>query len=66
MLAASIIRLIDLMMEVGSTSEMLINFYQIAWPNNPEGSYLHTCHCENLKSQKMGKFGRNGQRRKHM
>jgi hypothetical protein len=41
---------ITLMMEVASTSEMSVNFYQTTWHNNPEDSHLHTrCH-ENLKS----------------
>jgi hypothetical protein len=51
-LAASIIRVIDLMMEAASTSEMLVNFYQTTQLNNPEDSHLHT-HCrENLKYHK--------------
>jgi hypothetical protein len=29
------------MMEAASTSEMLINFYQATWLNNPEDSHLH-------------------------
>jgi hypothetical protein len=38
------------MMEAASTSEMMVNFYQITWRNNPEDSHLRT-HChENLKS----------------
>jgi hypothetical protein len=53
-LAAFIIRamraMITLMMEAASTSEMLINVYQIIWCNNPGDSHLHTRRCENLKS----------------
>jgi hypothetical protein len=52
-LAASIIvvmRLIALMMEAASTSEMSVNFYQTAWRNNPEDSHLYTCCHENIKS----------------
>jgi hypothetical protein len=36
-LAASII---TLMMEAESTSELLVNFYQDTWCNNPEDSHL--------------------------
>jgi hypothetical protein len=42
--------IITLMMEVASTSETLVNFYQTAWHNNPENSHLYTRHCDNLKS----------------
>jgi hypothetical protein len=42
--------LIALMMEVRSTSETLVNFYQTTWHYNPEDNHLHTCHRENLKS----------------
>jgi hypothetical protein len=38
--AASIIRMIALMMETARTSEMSVNFYQITWCYNPEDSYL--------------------------
>jgi hypothetical protein len=41
--------LLSLMEMAASTSEMLVNFYQTTWQNNPEDSHLHT-HChENLK-----------------
>jgi hypothetical protein len=41
MIAASIIRV---MMEAASISEMLVNFYQTTWHNNPEDSHHHfTC-----------------------
>jgi hypothetical protein len=36
--------IIALMMEAASTSETSVNFYQITWHNNPEGSHLHTHH----------------------
>jgi hypothetical protein len=49
-LAASIIRVVTLMMKAASTSEMSINFYQTASRNNPEDSHIHTSCCENLKS----------------
>jgi hypothetical protein len=39
---------ITLMIEVVSTSEMLVSFYQ-TWCNIPVDSHLHTHHCENLK-----------------
>jgi hypothetical protein len=41
------------MMEGASTSEMLVNFYQTTWRNNPEDSHLCTRCCENLKSHKI-------------
>jgi hypothetical protein len=41
---------IALMMEVASTSEMLVNFYQTTLRNNPEDSHLRTHRRENLKS----------------
>jgi hypothetical protein len=41
------------MMEAASTSETLVNFYQTTWLNNAEDSHLHTCCCENLKSNNM-------------
>jgi hypothetical protein len=47
-LAASIIRVI--MMEVASTSEMLVSIYQTTWRYNPEDSHLQTRRHENLKS----------------
>jgi hypothetical protein len=50
MLAASIISF--LMIEAASTSETSENFYQTTRHNNPEDSHLHTCHRENLKTQK--------------
>jgi hypothetical protein len=36
--------------EVLAASEMLVNFYQTTWPNNPEDSHFHTFRCKNLKS----------------
>jgi hypothetical protein len=51
-LAASI----TLLMEAAGTSEMSVNFYQTIQHNNPEDSYLHTHHCENLKSHWKGLF----------
>jgi hypothetical protein len=39
MLAASIIALI---MEAATTSEMLVNFFQTVWRNNPEDIHLLT------------------------
>jgi hypothetical protein len=42
--------LIALMMEVESTSETSVNFYQTTRRNNPEDNHLHTRHRENLKS----------------
>jgi hypothetical protein len=50
-LAASIIKAINLMMEEASTSVTSVNFYQTTWHNNPEDSHLRTCCCEKLKSQ---------------
>jgi hypothetical protein len=51
--AASIIKVVMMravMMDVGSTSDTAVNFYQITLWNNPEDSHLHA-HCyENLKS----------------
>jgi hypothetical protein len=44
-LAAYIIRV---MMEAASSSETLVNFYQITWRNNPEDSHLYTRYRENL------------------
>jgi hypothetical protein len=32
---------ITLMLEAASTSEMLVNFYQTIWYNNPQDSHLH-------------------------
>jgi hypothetical protein len=49
-LFASIIRVMALMMEAVSNSEMSINFYQNTWCIIPEDSHLHTHHHENLKS----------------
>jgi hypothetical protein len=42
--------LIILMMEVVSTSEMSVSFYQNTWCNISEEIHLHTRCCENLKS----------------
>jgi hypothetical protein len=39
-----------LMMEVASTSETLVNFYQTTRRYNPEDSHLRTHRRENLKS----------------
>jgi hypothetical protein len=36
-----------------STSETSVNFYQTLLRNIPEGSHLHTCSCENLKTHKL-------------
>jgi hypothetical protein len=44
------IECISLMTEAVSTSEMLVNFYQTMWCNISEDCCLHTCCCENLKS----------------
>jgi hypothetical protein len=44
MLAAFFIRA---MMEAAGTSEVLVNFYQTAWCNNPEDSHLHIISCIN-------------------
>jgi hypothetical protein len=41
-LAASIIRVIALMIEAAMTSETLVNFYQTTRRYNPEDSYLPT------------------------
>jgi hypothetical protein len=49
-LAASIIRAIDLMMEAANASETLADFYQTTRRNNPEDSHLHTRRREKLKS----------------
>jgi hypothetical protein len=40
-LAASIIRAISLMMEVASTCQTSVNFYETTRRNNPEDSHLH-------------------------
>jgi hypothetical protein len=41
---------IALTMEAASTSETLVNFYQITRRNNLKDSHLHKQHRENLKS----------------
>jgi hypothetical protein len=41
MLAAFNVRVITLMMEAASTSEMSVNFYQTTWHNISEDSHLH-------------------------
>jgi hypothetical protein len=41
-----------LMMEVASTSETSVNFYQTTRRNNPEDSNCRTRRRENLKSHK--------------
>lgn len=33
-----------------TVSETSVSFYKTAWHNTPEGSHLHTCFHENLKS----------------
>jgi hypothetical protein len=38
------------MMEIASTSETSVNFYQTAWRYNPEDSLLYSRRRENLKS----------------
>jgi hypothetical protein len=38
------------MVEAASTSETLVNFYQITRRNNLEDSHLHTCCRENFKT----------------
>jgi hypothetical protein len=53
MLAYSIIAL---MMEVASTSETSVNFYQTTRRYNPEDSHLNTRRRENLKSHATGFF----------
>jgi hypothetical protein len=40
-------------MEAASTSETLVKSNQTIWHYDPEDSYLHTHHCENLKSYKV-------------
>jgi hypothetical protein len=40
--------IIALMMEVASTSETSVNFYQTTRSNNPEGTRLHNLRFENL------------------
>jgi hypothetical protein len=42
-----------MMMEAASTSETLVNFYQITQCNKPENSHFHIHHCENLKSNSL-------------
>jgi hypothetical protein len=49
LLAASIIRLIALMMGAASTSETTVNFYQTTRRNNAKNSQLHTRRRENIK-----------------
>jgi hypothetical protein len=46
-LAASIIKtIIALMIEVASTSEMSVNFYQTTWRDNPEDRHINiSCLC---------------------
>jgi hypothetical protein len=39
-----------LMIEVASTSETSVNFYQTTRRNDPEDTHLHTRHREKLKS----------------
>jgi hypothetical protein len=40
-----------LLMEVASTSETQVNFYQTTRRNNPEDSHLHIHRRENVKFQ---------------
>jgi hypothetical protein len=47
------------MSEVASTSEKSVNLYQTAWCYNPEDSYLHTCHHEDLKIFTLHSLGTN-------
>jgi hypothetical protein len=49
-LTAFIIKVIALMMEVASTSETSVNFYQKTRRNNPEDSHHHIRRHENNKS----------------
>jgi hypothetical protein len=49
---ASTNRVIALMMEIVSTSETLVNFYQTTWHYNSEDSRFHTCSHENMKSHR--------------
>jgi hypothetical protein len=44
-LAASIIRAMNLMLEAASTSETLVNFYQTTWRYNPEDAIFKTFCC---------------------
>jgi hypothetical protein len=48
-LAASTIRVIDMIMEATSTSETSVNLCQTTRHNNPEDSHLHTRQLEDLK-----------------
>jgi hypothetical protein len=55
---ACCLHLIALMMEVASTSDTSVNFYQTTRCNISEDSHLHTCRCEKLKSQKLNKINK--------
>jgi hypothetical protein len=50
MLKMAVFWVIALMMEVASTSETSVNFYQTTRRNNPEDSHLYTRRRENHKS----------------
>jgi hypothetical protein len=54
--------IISLMMEAASTSETLVNFYQITRRNIPEDS-LHTRRRENLKSHQIEECSSDGEYR---
>jgi hypothetical protein len=47
------------MMEVVSTSEMLLNIYKVTCCNIPDDSHLHACCNENLKSKKFVSYFKN-------
>jgi hypothetical protein len=47
---------IALMMEMVSTSETSVNFYQTTRRNIPEGSHIHTRRRENLKFHNLSCF----------
>jgi hypothetical protein len=40
-----------MMVGIKSTPETSVTIYETTWHRIPEGSHLHTCNCENLKSQ---------------
>jgi hypothetical protein len=49
-----------LMMEAASTSETLVNFYQITWSNNPRDSHLLVKFCFTNIPFSKGIFNRTG------
>jgi hypothetical protein len=51
--------LITLMMEVVSTYETSVNFYQTTWCNIREASHCHTCCHKNLKSHQVNHISNN-------